>query len=461
MTTPVRPKREPSDTSDPEEAAERAFRKGTAKSAELHSRAAKLMPGGVSANLKFFRPYPIAMNRGAGGHIWDVDGNRYIDYHLCYGALIIGHGHRAVVEATLRQIRGDGTSVFGMPHRYEVEMAEAVLGLFPSAKQVRFTNSGLEATLLCLRLALAFTTRRRIAKFEGHYHGAHERVLVSYRPPLDQAGDALGPSPVPDSMEIPAGVLNDTLILPFNDWKATEALIRANARDLACVFVEPVQGGFIAPEDGFLERLAELTRSLGILLIFDEVKTGFRLSPGGAQALYGVEPDLTALGKILGGGFPAGAVVGRQEVLAVLSPSTRVAGNRVFHSGTYNGHPTAMAAGLATITELTRPSVFDRLHLLTEELKLRIAGLAASQGIDIAMPGVGSVFSVVFTQRPVRSYRDLVHGDARRRRILDLRLLARGVFASHGDRFSMSTAHSMDDVEETVKAFSFALARLV
>lgn len=442
---------------DTDDAGEIEYRERTRKSSRYHGKAKAITPGGVSANLKFFRPYPITMARGAGAYLWDVDGNRYIDYQLCYGTLILGHGDPAVVNAIVHQAREDGTTAFGAPHRREIEMAETLLHIFPAAEQVRFTNSGLEATLLSVRLALAFTKRRRIAKFEGHYHGAHERVLVSYHPVVSEAGDARAPRSIPDSMEIPASVLGDTLVLPFNDWDATEVLIRAHATELACVLLEPIQGGFIAPEDGFLEKLSGLTRSLGILLVFDEVKTGFRASLGGAQALYNVAPDITTLGKILGGGFPAGAVIGRRDILSVLDPSPRGRGTIVFHSGTHNGHPTALAAGLATLDELTVPSTYERLRSVTDELKARILAIARARGIPLELPGVESVFGVAFSSVPIRSYRDMALADTRRRRLLDLRLLAQGIYPTHGDRFSLSVRHSLDDVEQTVRAFEAAL----
>jgi glutamate-1-semialdehyde 2,1-aminomutase len=439
-------------------AAEAAYRALTPGSERSHRQACEFQPGGISGNVKFFKPYPPTMARAQGARLWDVDGNEYLDYLLVYGAVILGHGHAAVLEAVRRQLDEDGTPVFGTPHRREMDMARQLHRLVPSAEKVRFTNSGLEATLLCLRLAAAYTGRARIAKFEGHYHGSHDQVLVSYAPTLPEAGSAEEPAPVADSRGVPASVLEGTLVLPWNDWPSTSRLLRLHARDVAAVILEPVQAGFIPPEPGFLERLRSLTTELGVLLIFDEVKTGFRLGLGGAQGRFGVTPDLSALGKILGGGFPVGAVVGRAEVLDLAIPGP--ARDSLFHSGTYNGHPTAMAAGLAVLAELERPGVYQRLEEVTEELKARIHASARRHQVAVQTPGVGPVFGLVFAEQPPRDYRDLARADAARRRVLDLRLLARGVYSRPQDRFNLSLAHTEADIATTAAALDAALAGL-
>lgn len=407
------------------------------------------MPGGVSANLKYFGPHPIVLQRADGAVVWDVDENRYIDCQLSFGALILGHGHPVVRRAVEEQLRRDGTTAFGAPHPGELEMAQLLLDVFPSGQQVRFVNSGLEATLLALRIAKAATGKRRLAKFEGHYHGAHEQVLYSYRPPLGRAGSAQNPATVPDSPELEdAAASANCLILPFNDWESTERLLRRHADELYAVILEPIPGGVLVPEDGFLTRLADLTRGLGIPLIFDEVKTGFRLAAGGAQQTYGVMPDLTSLGKILGGGYPIGAVLGRRDLMELVDPSERSHGLPVFHSGTFNGHPVSIAAGMAVLRELQRPGTHAKLDDAVAEVKEHIRAAAARAGTSIQLPGIGSTFSVVFADGPVRSYRDIARADHAARASFDMRMMNAGVFLAPGDRLNFSTAHSPDVLEE-------------
>ena len=438
--------------------AEAAYRARTPGSGRQFQQARQVMAGGISANVKFFAPYPPSMRRAEGACLWDVDGNRYLDYLLVYGAVILGHDHPAVRKAIETQLTEDGTPVFGTPNPRELELAQLVQHLVPSAERVRFTNSGLEATLLCLRLAAAFNGRPQIAKFEGHYHGAHDQVLVSYAPPLAEAGAPEEPAPIADSRGVPAEVLENTLVLPWNDWDSTARLLRRHAARVSAVILEPVQGGFVPPEPGFLEKLRALTSGLDVLLVFDEVKTGFRLGLGGAQGRFGVRPDLTALGKILGGGFPVGAVVGRADVLEQARPGK--ASESVFHSGTYNGHSTAMAAGSAVLRELERPGVYERLEALSDELKARIHSAARRHEVAVQTPGVGPVFGLLFSDRPPRAYRDVARADVARRRILDLRLLADGVYSRPNDRLNLSLAHSEEHIAETGEAIDRALRGL-
>lgn len=447
-----------STAADPLAEAEEAYRARTPGSERHHRKATALLAGGVSANVKFFPPYPPAMARADGAYLWDLDGNRYIDYLLVFGAVILGHGHPAVMDAIRDQLARQGAPTFGTPQENELAMAAELRALYPSADLVRFTNSGLEATLLCIRLAAAHTGRHRVAKFEGHYHGAHDQVLVSYLPPIAAAGDAAAPNAVPDSRGIAPDVLANTLVLPWNDWDSTARLLRAHHVELSCVMLEPVLGGYIAPEPDFLERLRRLCSELEVLLVFDEVKTGFRLALGGAQERFGVAPDLTALGKILGGGFPVGAVIGRADVMKWAAPGKGT--DTLFHSGTYNGHPTAMAAGLAVLRELRKPGTYERLDGLTADLKERVLSAARRRGLDVRTPGVGSVFAVVFADAEPRTYRDLARADATRRRVLDLRLLASGVYSRAGDRSNLSLAHTEADVAATGEAFDRAMATL-
>jgi glutamate-1-semialdehyde 2,1-aminomutase len=393
------------------------------------------------------------------GHsIWDVDGNVYVDCHLAYGTLIAGHGHPAVMAAVADQLVRDGTTGFGASHEAELTFAQAIADLFASAESVRFVNTGLEATLLALRIARAATGRPRWAKFEGHYHGSHDQVLVSYRPDLDRAGTPASPAAIADSAGLTSNTLRDCVVLPFNDWESTEALIRRHWRELSAIIVEPAQGGYIAPAGSFLEQLSQICRELGIALVFDEVKTGFRLALGGAQEYFGVEADLTALAKILGGGYPLGAVLGRRELMNLLDTSTHQHGTAVFHSGTHNGHPTAIAAGQATLDLLRGTDSYRVLDEARSYLEERVRSAARRLGLTVQIPGIGSAFSVVFSDRPVRSYRDLARSDIARRQRFDLALLESGVFSTRGDRLSLGICHTADVVEEIGSALERALA---
>ena len=432
--------------------------RSTSRSRAIYERAREILPGGVSANLRHVFPYPIYMDRAAGHAIWDVDGNKYVDCHLAYGTLIAGHGHPAVAAAVNDQLARDGTTGFGASHESEIAFAHELVDLFPNADNVRFVNTGLEATLLALRIARGVTSRRRWAKFEGHYHGSHDQVLVSYRPDVEFAGDRTAPTGVPDSAGLTDDAVRDCLILPFNDWDSTSRLVRRHWRELSAIIIEPAQGGYIAAERPFLAKLSRLCRDVGIVLIFDEVKTGFRLALGGAQEYYGVQADLTALAKILGGGYPLGAVLGRQELLGVLDASTHRHGAAVFHSGTHNGHPTAIAAGRATVDLLRRPGTYRTLDEARRYLEDRVRSAASRRGVTVQVPGIGSAFSVVFGNVAVRSYRDLLRGDPKRRRRFDVALLEAGLFSTRGDRLSLGVCHSPPIVEEIGSMLERALA---
>lgn len=437
----------------------------TAGSAELHEEAANYLPGGVTANIKYFDPYPIAMESANGARMKDVDGNQYIDYNLCYGALMLGHGDPRVKKAVLEQMNRMGTTVLGTPHRLEVDMARTLVGLYPGIDTVRFTNSGLEATLLAIRLAMAWTGRPKLAKFEGHYHGGYDQVLISVNPDRRSA-DQL-PSAHPDSMGIPDYYLENTVVLPFNDLDGTEEILRRHGHELAAVIIEPVQGGFIPPKMEFLKGLRELTRACGALLIFDEVKTGFRVGLSGAQGRYGVIPDLTALGKVLGGGFPVGAVGGREEIMDICAPSPRAAdilsigsqgkgraaSDTLFHSGTYNGHPTVLAAGMATIEALRRPGVYAEVEKATEALRAGMEEILRRNGIPGQTVGVGSIFNLVLGEGPVSQVQDILRSELPLRRRIDYALLDQGIYVKPLNRFSLSTAHTPDVIEETLDRF--------
>lgn len=437
-------------------------------SSELFHQAQTVIPGGVTANIKHFAPYPIFMKAGNGSKLIDVDHTEYIDYSLCYGALITGHGHPKIMDATIKQMQQSGTIIFGTPHELEITMAKKINELYPSMEQIRFTNSGTEAVLLAIRLAIAHTGKDKVAKFEGHYHGGLDQLLVSVNPNEEAAGKMESPTTVIESSGIPKEQQHQTIVLPFNDIEATEKLLRQHKDELAVVIIEPVQGGFIPAKKEFIQRLKTITTELNIILVFDEVKTGFRVALGGAQSLYEVEPDLTTLGKVLGGGFPVGAIGGRSDIMMQSAANKKgdvfaVGSNSdqtkeiVFHSGTYNGHPVVLSAGLETIKLLEDEHVLAILFSHTMHLRNRLENLYAAYQIDMQTIGVGSIFNIVFTKEPIHNYRDMWKANTSLREKIDMALLDLGVYLKPLNRYSMSIAHTLDDIDRTVEAHEKAL----
>lgn len=441
------------------------------QSLALFQEASQVIPGGVTANIKHFSPHPIFMKKANGSKLIDVDNQEYIDYSLSYGALITGHGHEAIKKATIEQMEDSGTMLFGAPHKLEIEMANKIKHLYPSMEQVRFTNSGTEAVLLAIRLAIAYTNRSKIAKFEGHYHGGLNEVLVSINPNKDLAGSEDQPTPVYESDGIPEEQ-KDTIVLPFNHIEATEKILRKHAEDIAAVILEPVQGGFIPAKQSFIEQLKQLTDELNILLIFDEVKTGFRVALGGAQALYKIEPDITTLGKVLGGGLPVGAVGGKKEIMMMSAAQAKndvfavgsdlnQTSKTVFHSGTYNGHPLVLAAGIETIRLLEENKQLDQAIQHTNNLRERLEQLYKSYQIPMKTLGIGTIFNIAFTNESIHSYRDMWQSDTSFREAIDRQLLDLGVYLKPLNRYSLSIVHSKEDSDQTVKAHEKALQNVL
>ncbi|MCP3032710.1 aspartate aminotransferase family protein [Halobacillus sp. A1] len=443
----------------------------TPDSKDFFSQAKEIMPGGVTANIKSFDPYPVIMKKGKGAYLYDVDGNEYIDYLLSYGALMHGHGHPEINKAIHNQIEEEGTSLFGTPHLLEVEMGKKIQELYPSMELLRYTNSGTEATLLANRMAYAYTGKNKIAKFEGHYHGGYDQVLLSVNPPIDEAGLPHKPNAVIESSGVDSYHQEHTVILPFNDLDATAEILSKRRDEIAAVVLEPVQGGFIPAEQSFMDGLRKVTEELDILLIFDEVKTGFRLGLGGAQSLYKIKPDITALGKVVGGGFPVGMIGGKKEVMMVSSPkassdvfdssqSLKSSAKEVlFHSGTYNGHPSILAAGLATINHLEKE--INHVFAITNQLKEGINKLFAKRGVAMQSIGLGSIFNVVITEQDsILNYRQLQQSNFRIRKEIDFRLLCEGIYTKPLNRYSLSTLHGKKEINRTLDAYDRVLTQV-
>lgn len=434
----------------------------TELSSTFFEQAKQVMPGGVTANIKYFPPYPIIMEKGSGAYLTDLDGNEYIDYLLSYGSLMLGHGHKVIKESIFSQISENGTWLFGTPHKLEVEFGEKIKHYYPSIELLRYTNSGTEATLLALRFASAYTGKYKIAKFEGHYHGGYNQVLLSVDPTLNEAGPDISPLSVPSSKGVDPYYQQQTIMLPFNDDHAFD-ILRKHHDEIGAVVLEPVQGGFIPAKQDFMEKLRKVTSELGIVLIFDEVKTGFRIGLGGAQNYYGIKPDLTALGKVIGGGFPVGVVGGKRDILMESAPikddSTEVIESKdvLFHSGTYNGHPMILAAGLATIKVLEK----EMEHVLetTKTIKQQLEELFYAKGIAMKAVGIGTMFNIILTDEEVLNYRDYQRSDLKTRKEIDARLLKEGIYSKPLNRYSLSTCHGEKEVEKTIAAFKKVLAQ--
>jgi len=397
---------------------ERRYRALTPKSADLFEQAKTILPGGFTRDAVLRKPYSPFVERGEGPYLFDADDRRLSDFWFNATSLALGHCHPAVTAAVREQL-GKGTAFFAAG-RGEIELGHEIARRLPSAERIRFTNSGSEAVMLALRIARAFTGRDVIAKFEGSYHGSYDDVSWSVGPAAAKLGPASRPNAVEESAGLPSG-LGRTLVLPFNDIDATTALVEEHAKRIAAIIVEPMANrmGLLLPRKEFVLGLRQLCDKHGIVLIFDEV-IAFRVGFHGAQGVLGVRPDLTTLGKIIGGGFPVGAVAGKADILMVSEPFKS---GRVTHAGTFNANPVTMAAGLATLRQLT-PEVFDRMNAMGERVRSELRGLC--QGLPLVVTGAGSLFKISATGQPINNYRDSVTVDREWEEVASLSLLSDG-----------------------------------
>ncbi len=427
------------------------------------------IPGGISANVKFFEPFPLFMKAGHGAYLTDVDDHKYVDYVLSYGPLILGHERPEIKETLNKYLSEHGTMLYGTPHEGEDEFAELIKNYYPSLESIRYTNSGTEATLLSIRTAFAFTGKYKIAKFEGHYHGGYNEVLVSINPDISKAGDEKEPIGLPESAGISEGMLENTILLPFNDIESCRTILTKHKHEVAGVIMEPMFGGTIPATKEFMKELRQLTTELGMLLIFDEVKTGFRVGMTGAQGYYGIKPDLTTLGKVIGAGFPVGILGGRKDIMDIASPNGSDildSGNKknnaadiLYHSGTYNGHPLILALGTETIRILK--SELDPLIKRTESLKDGIKKIFSEHGIKIVTTGIGAMFNIWITELDeIKNYRDLTKSDFNLRKKIDYALLLNGIYNKPCNRYNLSTAHTDSVIDETLSAFERAFDKI-
>lgn len=413
------------------------------RSSKLFAEAQQYLPGGVDSPVRAFRAVggePLFIASGQGSKIYDVDGNEYIDYVCSWGPLILGHAHPRVVTA-LKDAVERGTS-YGAPTELETTLAKMVVEAVPSVEMVRFVNSGTEATMSALRLARAYTGRNKIVKFEGCYHGHADMLLV-------RAGSGVATLGLPDSPGVPPATVSDTLTAPYNDLAAVKTLFEANPDQIAAVIIEPVAGnmGVVLPQEGFLEGLRRVTKEHGALLIFDEVMTGFRVAYGGAQELYGVDPDLTTLGKVIGGGLPVGAYAGKREIMEMVAPA-----GPMYQAGTLSGNPLAMTAGIETLKVLKEPGVYEELEAKTARLAEGIGLAARESQVPIYQTHVGTMFCTFFTKGPVTNYDTAKASDTVKFGTFFTTMLESGVYLapSQFECSFVSLAHNMNDIELTL-----------
>jgi glutamate-1-semialdehyde 2,1-aminomutase len=419
----------------------------------LFDRALDAIPGGVNSPVRACKSVgtePLFIDHAEGCMVVDVDGNRFVDYIGSWGPMILGHRHPAVVKAISNVLR-KGTS-FGAPTDLEVELAEIIIDTVPSIEMVRMVNSGTEATMSAIRLARGFTGRDTIIKFDGCYHGHADTLLV-------QAGSGVATLSIPGSPGVPEPFVAHTLSLPYNDVESVKKVMEEQGEKIACIIVEPVAGnmGLVAPVDGFLEILRELTEENGCLLIFDEVMTGYRVDYGGAQSLFGISPDITCLGKIIGGGLPVGAYGGKREIMDLIAPL-----GPVYQAGTLSGNPLAMAAGIATLTQLKDPGFYDTMDVKANRLATGLERAAENAGIPATVDKVGSMLGLFFTDQPVLNFDDAKSCDLEMFSSYYRGMLEEGIYLapSQFEALFISSAHDIEHIDETIMAAEKVMDRL-
>ncbi|GAB4416729.1 MAG: glutamate-1-semialdehyde 2,1-aminomutase [Thermodesulfovibrionales bacterium] len=415
------------------------------RSKRLFKRAQELIPGGVNSPVRAFKAVggnPLFIERAEGSKIYDIDGNEYIDYVLSWGPMILGHSHPSVVKV-LKSAIEKGTS-FGAPTALEVELAQKVIAAYPSIEKIRMVNSGTEATMSAIRVARGYTGKDRVIKFEGCYHGHANGLLV-------KAGSGATTFGVPDSPGVPRSYAKNTLTVPFNDSKTFIDVIKKEWKSTACVILEPVVGniGCVLPRPGFLETLRKETEKYGIVLIFDEVMTGFRVSYGGAQAYYGIKPDMTCLGKVIGGGLPVGAYGGKKEIMSMVAPE-----GPVYQAGTLSGNPIAMTAGIETLRILSRRGIYEKLERTMQHLEDGLRDAARRAGVKTRFYRAGTMFCTYFTDREVIDYASARSSDTRKFSRFFMGMLKRGIniAPSQFEAGFISLAHSKRDIDKTIGA---------
>ncbi len=433
------------------------FRKRTPRSQALHERAKSSLPMGVSSSFQAVPPYPLFIDLARGSHIWDLDGNEYADFHLAFGSLLVGHAHPLLVEA-LRDQLGRG-SLYSLPCPETVDLAEELVRRFAPIEQVRFCNSGTEATMDAIRLARAHAGRDKIVKIEGSYHGHHDTVLMSTKPSLDAAGPAERPNTVPASKGIPADVKSNTIIAPFNDPEALERILSEHEGEVAAVITEAVlmNVGIMLPEEGYLQKVRDITRRHDVLLIFDEVKTGVTVAPGGVTELYPVEPDLICLAKSIGGGMPIGAFGGRKEVMVHINHK------EVLHLGTFNGNPMSMRAGLVTLTRLFTPAAHAHAIGLSQQLAEGYVGIIDEFNMPMHVAQIGAKGCAMFRLERARNYRAWWDIDMGLSYAYWLFLANRGILFPPGfdDQWTISIQHTQADIDHHLHVFQQFVTELI
>jgi glutamate-1-semialdehyde 2,1-aminomutase len=410
----------------------------TSRSRKLYDRAKKFLPAGVSYFIRHFEPYPFYTKEARGSKIVDIDGNEYIDFWMGHYTLILGHSPPEVIKAVRDQI--DKGFHYGTSHELEVAMAEQIVKMVPSAKMVRFTNSGTEAAMYATRLARAYTDREKIVKVEGCWHGGYDALHKAIKPPFD----------IPETSGITSGVLKDTLTIPFNNLEGARKKLKKE--EFAAVIVEPVlgSGGGLPAEKDFLKGLKEICTEKNALLMFDEVITGFRLAPGGAQQYFGILPDITILGKIMGGGFPVGAIAGSREIMEHMDPTLYERPKFSFHGGTFCANPVVMAAGLATLKELEDGKLQNQLNRSGDKVRQQLTEVFGRKNVDVQVIGISSLFQTHFTHEKLKDVEGVFRADREKLEDYHLYLITKGVFFLPTKLGALSRAHSKEDFEKLI-----------